>query len=108
MIPRFALVRPESLAAAFDAFAKTDGDGAYIAGGTELLQVMKMGFAQFATLIDLKRLPELRGIAANGVLRIRAAWAIRRPRNPVASPPAIRKWKPRLVRLRQAWIELDL
>ena len=38
------------------AYAAADGDGAYYAGGTELLQVMKMGFAQVGTLIDLKRL----------------------------------------------------
>lgn len=32
------------------------------AGGTELLQVMKMGFAHFDHLVDLKHVPELRGI----------------------------------------------
>ncbi|HET7030045.1 MAG TPA: FAD binding domain-containing protein [Candidatus Limnocylindrales bacterium] len=75
MIPRFALARPASLADAFAAFAATGGDGAYIAGGTELLQVMKMGFAQFGTLVDLKRIDELRGVAveADGRLRIGAA-----------------------------------
>lgn len=75
MIPRFALARPTSLPEAFAAFAATDGDGAFIAGGTELLQVMKMGFAQFGTLVDLKGLPELRGIEleSDGRLRIGAA-----------------------------------
>jgi carbon-monoxide dehydrogenase medium subunit len=63
MIPRFAFTRPTTLDDAFRAFAAADGDGAFIAGGTELLQVMKMGFAQFATLVDLKGLPELRGIS---------------------------------------------
>jgi carbon-monoxide dehydrogenase medium subunit len=73
MIPRFSLVRPVTLDDAFAAFEAADGDAAYIAGGTELLQVMKMGFAQFGTLIDLKRIPELQGIALNGSLRIGAA-----------------------------------
>jgi carbon-monoxide dehydrogenase medium subunit len=75
MIPRFALARPASLPEAFAAYAATDGDGAFIAGGTELLQVMKMGFAQLGTLIDLKGLPELRGIELepDGRLRIGAA-----------------------------------
>jgi carbon-monoxide dehydrogenase medium subunit len=75
VIPRFALERPRSLAEAFAAYAATDGDGAYVAGGTELLQVMKMGFAQIGTLIDLKPLPELRGLSvtADGSLRIGAA-----------------------------------
>jgi carbon-monoxide dehydrogenase medium subunit len=63
MIPRFSLVRPRTLDEAFVAHAAAAGEGAYIAGGTELLQVMKMGLAQFATLIDLKGVPELRGIA---------------------------------------------
>jgi carbon-monoxide dehydrogenase medium subunit len=37
-------------------------DAALLCGGTELLQVMKMGLARFEHLIDLKRLDELRGI----------------------------------------------
>jgi aerobic carbon-monoxide dehydrogenase medium subunit len=72
MIPRFALARPRTLDDAFAAFAAADGDGAYIAGGTELLQVMKMGFAQFRTLVDLKGIAELRGISTTGGLRIGA------------------------------------
>ena len=72
MIPRFALARPASLPEAFAAFAAADGDAAWYAGGTELLQVMKMGLAGFGTLVDLKGLPELRGISldADGSLVI--------------------------------------
>lgn len=66
MIPRFALVRPSTLAEAFAAFDGASGDASWYAGGTELLQVMKMGLARFGTLIDLKDLPELRGIAVEG------------------------------------------
>ncbi len=74
MIPRFSFARPRTLAEAFDAFEAAGGDAAWIAGGTELLQVMKMGFAQFGTLIDLKGLAELHGIAeAEGSLRIGSA-----------------------------------
>jgi carbon-monoxide dehydrogenase medium subunit len=75
MIPRFSLARPRTLAEAFDAFAAADGEGAYIAGGTELLQVMKMGFAQFTTLVDIKPIADLHGIEAtpDGSLRIGAA-----------------------------------
>jgi CO/xanthine dehydrogenase FAD-binding subunit len=40
MIPRFSLVRPTTLDDAFAAYQAADGDAAYIAGGTELLQVM--------------------------------------------------------------------
>ena len=72
MIPRVSLARPTSLAEAFAAYAAADGEGAYLAGGTELLQVMKMGLAQFATLISIKGLPELQGIELepDGTLRI--------------------------------------
>jgi carbon-monoxide dehydrogenase medium subunit len=62
MIPRFALARPRTLQDAFAAFVASGGEGAYIAGGTELLQVMKMGCAQFTMLVDLKGIDELRGI----------------------------------------------
>jgi carbon-monoxide dehydrogenase medium subunit len=74
VIPRFAFRRPRSLVEAFDAFASADGDAAWIAGGTELLQVMKMGLAQYDTLIDLKGIEELRGIRldADGWLTIGA------------------------------------
>jgi carbon-monoxide dehydrogenase medium subunit len=63
VIPRFALARPTSIAEAFDAWDAAAGDAAWYAGGTELLQVMKMGLARAGTLIDLKRLPELHGVA---------------------------------------------
>jgi carbon-monoxide dehydrogenase medium subunit len=74
VIPRFSLRRPSTLADAIAAHAAAEGDAAYLAGGTELLQVMKMGFAQFGTLIDLKAIDELRGsgVAADGRLRIGA------------------------------------
>lgn len=75
MIPRFSLVRPRDLEEAFADFAAGDGDVAYLAGGTELLQVMKMGLAQFRTLVDLSRLSELRGVDRDpdGTLRIGGA-----------------------------------
>jgi aerobic carbon-monoxide dehydrogenase medium subunit len=75
MIPRFSLVRPRTLDEAFDAFEASGGDAAFLAGGTELLQVMKMGLAAFGTLIDLKAIDVLHGVArANGQgIRIGAA-----------------------------------
>lgn len=74
MIPRFRLVRARSLVEALEAH-QAAGEAAYLAGGTELLQVMKMGLAQIPTLVDIKRIPELHGITlgADGGLRIGAA-----------------------------------
>lgn len=75
MIPRFAHVRPTSLEAAFAVYEEAGGEGTYVAGGTELLQVMKAGFAAFSPLIDLKRIEELRtiGLGEDGWLRIGGA-----------------------------------
>lgn len=75
VIPRFVHVRPTTLEAALEAFVAADDDGTYIAGGTELLQVMKAGFAAFGTLIDVKGLAELRVIGRDddGWLRIGGA-----------------------------------
>lgn len=74
MILRFHLERPIDLDSALAAYAEGSGDTAYIAGGTELLQVMKMGLAEFETLVDLKGVEELGGISteADGSVRIGA------------------------------------
>ncbi len=73
MIPRFHLVRAATLAEALEAHQATE-EAAYLAGGTELLQIMKMGLAQVRTLVDLKRVLDLRGISLDedGSLRIGA------------------------------------
>jgi aerobic carbon-monoxide dehydrogenase medium subunit len=61
MIHPFELHRPGSVAEASGMLRELP-DAALLCGGTELLQVMKMGLARFEHLIDLKRLGELRGI----------------------------------------------
>lgn len=73
MIPPFELHRPSRLDEALDLLGELDEAACY-AGGTELLQVMKMGFAHARHLIDLKRIPELGGIEelSDGALRIGA------------------------------------
>jgi carbon-monoxide dehydrogenase medium subunit len=70
VLPPFELVRPASLAEAVDLVA---GGGTPYCGGTELLAVMGLGLASPDTLVDLKRVPELGGIAeANGEVRLGA------------------------------------
>ena len=97
MIPRFSLVRPATLAEAFMAFDAAGGDAAWLAGGTELLQVMKMGFAQIGTLIDIKRIEDLHGITieGDGRLRIGAGTTHRE----VERSPVVRAHRPALARL---------
>jgi xanthine dehydrogenase YagS FAD-binding subunit len=66
----FALARATALPQALAALA----DGAVaIAGGTELLNWMRLGIADADAVVDIGRLPELRGITVDGdVLRIGA------------------------------------
>jgi carbon-monoxide dehydrogenase medium subunit len=105
LIPRFSLARPRTLDEAWEAFARTGGDGAWIAGGTELLQVMKMGLGRFGTLIDLKSIDDLRGIAIDdaGWLRIGATTTHREiERSPVVhdSLPALAGLETRVANVR--------
>jgi len=57
--------RPKSLAEAASLFSGS-GDAAYISGGHTLLPTMKARLAQPGNLIDLRHVPELKGIQASG------------------------------------------
>jgi len=59
----FTYHRPETIDDAAALLTKYGDDAAPYAGGTELLLAMKMGFAQYEHLIDLKCLAALRNIA---------------------------------------------
>lgn len=62
MLPPFRLARPQTLAEALDALG--DMQVPYC-GGTELLLAMRAGLYRPETLVDVKRLPELAGIAVD-------------------------------------------
>jgi carbon-monoxide dehydrogenase medium subunit len=69
----FALYRPASLADALAAFAAA-GEQKYLAGGQTLLAALKLRLARPDRLIDIARLPELKGIRAeDGFLVVGAA-----------------------------------
>ncbi len=74
MLPSdFALHRPETVGEAAALRAELGEEAALYAGGTELLLAMKLGVIDYAHLIDVKRIAELRGIArSDGELRIGA------------------------------------
>src|SRR4051812_48021158 len=57
--------RPKSLAEAASLFSGS-GDAAYISGGHTLLPAMKARLAAPANLIDLRHVPELKGIQVSG------------------------------------------
>ena len=92
------LSAPRASPDALAAFAAADGDAAYYAGGTELLQVMKMGFAQFGTLIDLKGLRGAQGHrGAGGRLAAHRRAASRTARS--SGSPVVGRQLPGMVRL---------
>jgi hypothetical protein len=71
-IPAFRLHRPTSLAEAAQIIAG-EGDAArVVAGGTVLWPNLKRRHQKAAQVVSLARLPELRGVHANGDLRLGA------------------------------------
>lgn len=71
--PAFAYRRPDTVAAALDAFAEAGGDASYIAGGQSLVPALALRLQSPAVLIDISRIEELRGVRLEaGRLRIGA------------------------------------
>jgi carbon-monoxide dehydrogenase medium subunit len=63
MIPApFDYVAPTSVAEAVAALAGTGGEGKALAGGQSLLPILRLRLADPSTLVDLGRVPELRGV----------------------------------------------
>lgn len=81
-LPPFEIHRPASLADASRLLVDLGDDAVAVNGGTELLLTMKLGLALYDNLIDLKRVPELRGLARDGAtLRIGAGMTHREVEN---------------------------
>jgi aerobic carbon-monoxide dehydrogenase medium subunit len=73
-LPPFDLHRPQSVEEATELADRYGEDAAFYCGGTELLLLLKLGFASFGHLVDLKQIEELQGLRAeNGELVIGAA-----------------------------------
>jgi carbon-monoxide dehydrogenase medium subunit len=73
MIPaEFDYVAPETLDDAIRALADGGEDAKLLAGGHSLLPLMKLRLAAPALLVDLRRVPDLTGVRANGDVRIGA------------------------------------
>lgn len=71
-LPQFELHRPTTIEEATE-LLDHHGDEAIIhCGGTELLLVMKLGYAPYSQLIDIKHIAELRGVVDDGDLWIGA------------------------------------
>lgn len=73
-LPPFDLHRPQSLEEATELADRYGEDAAFYCGGTELLLLLKLGFASFGHLIDLKGVEELGGVRTeNGALVVGSA-----------------------------------
>jgi aerobic carbon-monoxide dehydrogenase medium subunit len=72
-LPPFELHRPSSVAEASELLDRLGDEAAVYCGGTELLLVAKLGFTDFKALVDVKGIPELSGVSANGELLIGGA-----------------------------------
>jgi carbon-monoxide dehydrogenase medium subunit len=73
MLRRFHLEEPESIAEVSELLGRFGESAKIYAGGTELLLAMKEGLVHYERLINIKKLPELSGIApADGMIKIGA------------------------------------
>ncbi len=71
--PSFAYHAPRSVGEALKLLTTLGDDAKLLAGGHSLLPMMKLRFAQPGALIDINRIPELRGISEQaGAIRIGA------------------------------------
>jgi len=59
MIAPFTLHRPASLGEAFSLLSEFKGDARVLAGGSELILLLKMGLAEVSHIVDIKRIPGL-------------------------------------------------
>lgn len=88
--------QPVTLDAAVEVLAHHEGIAAPIAGGTELLLLMKLGLADHEHLVNLKRIPELAGIAVDGGALSIGALATH---DSIASSQTVRETVPALAEL---------
>ncbi len=68
----FDYFSPTTLAEASELLARYDGQARAVAGGTDLLLKMTAGKAAPPAIVNIKRLPELRGLSSNGRLTVGA------------------------------------
>ncbi len=103
-LPPFDLHRASSVEEARELLGRYGEDAAVLCGGTELLLLLKLGFAVYGHLVDIKGIEELRGVrAANGSLIIGAAAThreIERSPDVLAKLPALAAMEQHVANLR--------
>ena len=95
----FDLHRASSLEEATDLLGRFGDDAIPIAGGTELLLLLKLGFGAYGHLVDIRGIPELAGIRVeDGILEIGAAATHRE----IERSPAVREQLPALAEMERS------
>ncbi|MBW4048746.1 MAG: xanthine dehydrogenase family protein subunit M [Proteobacteria bacterium] len=74
--PRFEYHAPRSLREAVTLLGQLGSEAKLLAGGHSLLPMMKLRFAEPAHLIDINRIPELRGIREDGATVVIGAMTV--------------------------------
>jgi len=94
MIPaKFDYVRADSVDQAIEKLRESDGGAKLIAGGHSLLPLMKFRLTEPETLIDISRIPELKGVRKEGARVIVGAMTTHRE---AANDPMIKEHIPLL------------
>lgn len=103
-LPPFDLHRAGSVEEARELLGRYGEDAAVICGGTELLLLLKLGFAAYGHLVDIKPIGELGGIRAeNGELVIGSTvthWEIERSPLVLERLPALAAMERRVANIR--------
>ncbi len=95
-LPPFDLHRPTSVEEARELLLRYGDDAAVICGGTELLLLLKLGFAAYGHLVDIKGIAGLGGVRAeNGTLVIGATATHRE----IERSPAVLEYLPALAEM---------
>ena len=69
----FEYVAPTSLADAVAAFGKSQGQAKLLAGGTDLIDQMRMGRHTPALIVDVKKIPEMMRGLGSGIKEFKDA-----------------------------------
>jgi aerobic carbon-monoxide dehydrogenase medium subunit len=103
-LPVFELHRAQSVEEASEILRRYGDDAAVHCGGTELLLLLKLGFASYGHLVDIKPIEQLRGISLeNGTLVVGATVThreIERSTVVAESLPALAAMEQRVANLR--------
>lgn len=66
ILPKFEYKKAQSIAEAIDLYTRFDGQARYLAGGTDLIPLLKQRLSTPAALIDLKPIQELKTLSRGG------------------------------------------